>query len=102
MEKFTDQNFMDILNSGESFVLDFGAAWCGPCKKLEPILEQLEEEYRDIPFYKCDVGENQHAASHFSIFSVPTIILFKDGKEVSRISGLRPKEFFEDELKKIG
>ncbi len=101
MLKLTDDNFKDIIQNGSSLILDFGAAWCSPCKKLEPILEELSEKYSAIPFYKCDVGENQQVASHFHIFSVPTVIFFKEGREINRISGLRNAEFFEGEIQKL-
>lgn len=101
MKAFTDSNHKEIIRDIRTFVLDFGATWCGPCKKLEPILEELSKEFEDVPFYKCDVGEEQSVASNFQIFSVPTIIFFKDGEEIQRITGLRPADSLRKEIEKL-
>lgn len=101
MKNITDNDYKKVIEENPCLVLDFSAVWCGPCKKIEPILEELSSKFPDIPFYKCDVGECQNAAAHFHIYSVPTIILFKDGKEFNRISGLRTAEYLEGEINKL-
>ena len=101
MERFGNDNYTDIINNTRTFVLDFSASWCGPCRKVEPVLEELSDKYPDLPFYKCDVGEEQQAAAHFNIYSVPTIIFFRDGQEMNRISGVRTQQFLEDEIQKL-
>lgn len=79
-------------------VVDFSAVWCGPCQMLAPILEELSDEMDGVAdFYGADVDENRELAYQFDIQSIPAIIVLKDGEEVSRTIGFRPKE----ELKQI-
>ncbi len=74
-------------------VVDFSASWCGPCKMLAPVFHQVAEENdgKDT-FYSVDVDDNRNLAEQFNIFSVPTLVVLKNGKEVARTSGFRPKE----------
>lgn len=82
-------------------VLDFWAEWCGPCKFMEPIIEELEREFHDkITFEKINVDENQELASKHGVMSIPTYIFEKDGKELERIIGATQKENFLKVLKK--
>jgi len=94
----TDNNFNDEVSKSDLPVLvDFWAQWCMPCKVLNPILGELSKEYDGkVKFAKLDVEEGQSVASKFGIMSVPTIILFKDGKIKDQVVGLLSKE----ELKK--
>jgi len=94
MEHITDSSYDTLVAASDlPVVLDFGATWCGPCKKLEPILEEisggLEEKVR---FYKVDVGEAPDTAKKFNVMSVPTVIFLKDGKEIKRFSGTESKD----------
>ena len=93
-----DSNFDQVvLQAGIPTLVDFGAVWCGPCRMVDPVVEELAEEYDGrISFAKVDVDFNTQIASRYGIMSIPTLILFKDGKPVSNIVGFRPKA----ELKK--
>lgn len=102
IKKLTDGDFESTIGSGVSLV-DFHAEWCGPCKMLAPILEQVAGEMGDkVVFGKLDIDAQQKTASQFQVTSVPTLILFKDGKEVNRLVGLRDangiKEFIQSAL----
>lgn len=92
----------DVLDKKGVVFVDFFAEWCGPCKMTGPIIDQLADERKDISFVKVDVDANGDLSSQYSIFSIPTFVIFKDGKVVSQFSGAMGKEGFEAELKKIG
>ena len=89
-------NDMTAIDQSKLAVVDFNAVWCGPCKMLGPVLAALSEEMTDVDFFGVDVDENPVLSMNFSIHSVPTLILFKDGLEVDKMIGFTPKE----ELKK--
>jgi len=91
----------EVLDIKGIVFVDFFATWCGPCKMTAPIIDQLADEYKNIKFVKVDVDQNGELASEYSIFSIPTFIIFKDGKVVSQFSGGRGKEGFIEELQKI-
>ena len=81
--------------------VDFYADWCGPCKMTTPIIEQLSEEYKDkITFVKINVDAHQDLASQYSVFSIPTFIIFKAGKIITQLIGAHGKEGFIREIKK--
>lgn len=87
----TTQNFQEeVLKSDKPFLVDFGASWCGPCKMLAPIIDELSEEGYAVG--KVDVDQDMALAQQFRIMNVPTMILFKDGREVDRLIGLYPKD----------
>lgn len=88
-----DNNFNEeVLNSKELVLVDFFATWCGPCKMVAPILEDLESEMIDIKFVKVDVDESPLVANQYGIQSIPTLKVFKDGKVVDTVVGFLPKE----------
>ncbi len=95
-----DNNFDKIVLQAEMPVLvDFWAVWCGPCRMVAPLVEELAEEYEGkIKFVKLDVDHNSKTASKYGIMSIPTLIVFKGGEPVSKIIGFRPKEQLKQDL----
>lgn len=97
LKYLTDENFKDTISKGVTLV-DFYADWCGPCRMIAPIMEELATELNDqATIAKLDIESAQNTTASFGVTSIPTIIVFKDGREVNRIVGVRGKE----ELKKI-
>ncbi|WP_163539734.1 thioredoxin [Gracilibacillus sp. YIM 98692] len=88
----TDSNFSTEI--GEGLVLaDFWATWCGPCKMIAPVLEEIDGELSDqVKIVKLDVDENQETAGKYGVMSIPTLLLFKDGEVVEQVVGYQPKE----------
>lgn len=90
-----EEAFTKILESGEPMLVDFFATWCGPCKMLAPVIEELAADYEGkLHVLKVDTDENQSLAINYGIMSIPTVILFQGGNEVDRVVGLLPKESF--------
>ena len=102
MAKFTDGNFEEeVLKAGGPVVVDFWATWCGPCKMIAPTLEALAEEYKGkVKIGKLSTEENQKVPADLGVQAIPTVVLFKDGKEVDRVTGAAPKETFVELIKK--
>lgn len=91
MEKLNTQEFDSFIANGITLV-DFYADWCGPCKMLSPILEELDNEYPNIKFCKINVDENMELADRYTIMSIPMVFLFKDGKLLSKMTGYQNKD----------
>lgn len=91
----------EVLGSKGLVFVDFHAEWCGPCKMTEPIIEALSEEMKDMKFVKVDVDANAELAGEYSVFSIPTFMIFKDGKVVSQFVGAMGKEGFLHEIQKV-
>lgn len=90
----------EIINHKGYALVDFWATWCPPCRMMAPVLESAEQQLGDkINFVKVDVDEQQQLAAEFDIMSIPTLVVFKDGKPVKRMSGYRPLDTFVEELK---
>ncbi|MBR4110698.1 MAG: thioredoxin [Clostridia bacterium] len=85
----------EVLKSDKLVIVDFYATWCMPCQMLTPILVEIDKENEDVEIFKVNVDENQETAIRYDIVSVPTLIFFKDGKEVERQVGLVEKEKLE-------
>ena len=97
--QITDQNIAGLIQGGEPLVIDFWAPWCGPCRMLSPIVEELEKEYAGrVTIGSCNVDDNQTAAAQLGIRSIPTLLFFKDGKLVDRSVGAVPKQVLVDKI----
>ncbi|RDU36257.1 thioredoxin [Neobacillus piezotolerans] len=88
----TDQNFAGEIGSGLVLV-DFWAPWCGPCKMIAPVLEEVDSEMADqVKIVKLDVDQNPETSAKYGVMSIPTLLVFKDGEQVDKVVGYQPKE----------
>lgn len=100
--EITDSNFKEYIDSGKPLVLDFWAEWCGPCRMVAPIIDELAKEYDgQVNIGKVDVDNNNDVASEFGIRNIPTILFFKDGKMVDKQVGAVPKAKIEEKVKAL-
>ena len=97
----TDANFNEVIKNNKVALIDFWAGWCGPCRALAPTIEELARDYNGRVFVgKLDVDKNPNTAECFQVFSIPTLVVFKDGCEVERLVGLCSKNRIEEVLEK--
>ena len=95
VQHFNQASFNDAISNNKVVLVDFWATWCGPCRMLAPVIEQLGAQYEDkVVVGKVDTDEQPALAMQFGIMSIPTVILFKDGKEVERKVGVMPAQAY--------
>lgn len=91
--KLNRENFeSEVLNRSGVALVDFYADWCGPCKMIAPVIEEVAQERQDVAVGKLNVDADPELAAKYGVMSIPTLIVFKDGQEISRVSGYRPKQ----------
>lgn len=91
--KLNEENFeKEVIKSEKPVLVDFYADWCGPCKMLSPLIDEIAEEYPQYKFCKLNVDENEYLAAKYNVMSIPTLFVFKDGQVVNHSTGAIPKE----------
>ncbi len=98
--EFTDDNIMEIIDSGKPVVIDFWAEWCGPCRMVAPSIAELSKEYGDrVAIGKMDVDEHSDIPSKYGIRNIPTVLFIKNGEVVDKQVGAAPKAVLEEKVK---
>jgi thioredoxin 1 len=100
VKNLTSKNFDEFISEGKS-VVDFHADWCGPCKIVSPIVEELSRKMKNVKFGKIDVDNETELAQRFQVMSIPTLIFFKDKDQVDRHTGALSLEEFEDKIEAV-
>ncbi len=97
-----DANFSELLNSGRPVLVDFWAPWCGPCRSMGPVVDELAGEFEGKAIVaKCNVDDSPEFASQMGIRNIPTFLFFKEGKMVDRLVGVNPKNMFVEKLNSL-
>ena len=100
LSEVTDANFdAEVLESSTPVLVNFWAPWCGPCRVVGPVLEEIAGERQDLRIVKLNIDDNQQTAARFQVLSIPTMILFKAGQPVKTVIGAYPKQRLQAELK---
>lgn len=94
-------NLKNLIETNNLLVVDFYADWCGPCRRLGPIIEELAEEYKDVTFVKINVDNFSQEAAMFSVSSIPSVFYFKDGKVVNNTIGLLPHDSLKEKIEAL-
>ena len=99
LQDVSDTNFQaEVVEADQPVLVDFWAPWCGPCRVVAPVLEELAGERSDLRIVKLNVDDNQQTAAKYEVLSIPTMILFKGGQPVKKVIGAYPKKRLEAEL----
>src|ERR1700720_3959270 len=99
VSEVTDTNFQaEVIETEQPVLVDFWAPWCGPCRVVAPVLEEIAAEREDLTIVKLDIDENPQTAARFQVLSIPTMILFKGGQAIHTVIGAYPKKRLEQEL----
>ena len=99
MLNITTENFeQEVLKSDKKVIVDFWATWCGPCKMIAPIFEELASEHTDVKFAKINVDEQVELCLKYKVSSIPTLLIFEDGEVIDKVVGYREKEELEEQL----
>jgi thioredoxin 1 len=102
LNEVTDNNFQaEVLESEGPVLVDFWAPWCGPCRMVAPVLEEIASEREDLRIVKLNIDDNQQTAANFQVLSIPTMIVFKGGQPVKTVVGAYPKKKLEAELESV-
>ena len=102
MKDINAQEYNELLSSESPVVIDFHATWCGPCKVLSPILEELDDEIEGVEFVKLDVDQHPQIAGQNQVMGVPTVVILKDGEVKDRFVGVQPKEVIKEKITSLG
>jgi len=101
-QNITSENFEELVASGKPIVLDFWASWCGPCRRVGPIIEELANDYEgQVIVGKCDIEEDEDLPMRFGVRNIPTILFIKNGEVVDKQIGAAARPVFEEKLKSI-
>ena len=102
VKEVNQMQFDELLNSGRTFVCDFWASWCGPCRMLAPVMEEVSEDFTEAEFVKVNVDDNEELAVRYGVMSIPFVAIFEGGKMKARSVGYLPaeqmKEFLDNNL----
>ena len=102
VKEINAEEYSEILNSSKPVVIDFHATWCGPCKVLSPISEELDDEIEGVEFVKLDVDQHPQIAGQNQVMGVPTVVILKDGEVKDRFVGVQPKEVIKEKITSLG
>ena len=101
-KEIIETEFIELINGESLVVVDFHADWCGPCKVLSPILEELDDEIEGVEFVKLDVDQHPQIAGQNQVMGVPTVVILKDGEVKDRFVGVQPKEVIKEKITSLG
>ena len=102
VKEINAEEYSEIVNSSNPVVIDFHATWCGPCKVLSPILEELDDEIEGVEVVKLDVDQHPQIAGQNQVMGVPTVVILKDGEVKDRFVGVQPKEVIKEKITSLG
>ena len=102
VKEINAEEYAEIINSSSPVVIDFHATWCGPCKVLSPILEELNDEIEGVEFVILDVDQHPQIAGQNQVMGVPSVVILKDGEVKDRFVGVQPKEVIKEKITSLG